>query len=151
MKQLFTLLMLGAFVLTLTTQCKATQKANKQVEKNANVSVPTEQETPVHVEEATVVPELVNDEEQELAQTEIEAEIETEIEAETQEVEATTKEPASVPTGLHYRVQVAATLSPPTHYREAFAGLHAAMPQLKMEVTHDSDGYYRYVTLPYVA
>jgi cytoskeletal protein RodZ len=152
MKRLFSLLMLTAFVSILTVQCKATQKANTRLEKDVTVSTPENQEETVHAEDAEVVSEPANNEEQDFEETEIEAEIETEveIEIETQEVEITAKESAvSVPAGLHYRVQVAATLAPPKHYRETFAGLHAAMPQLKMEVTHDSDGYYRYVTLPY--
>jgi hypothetical protein len=49
------------------------------------------------------------------------------------------------PTGIVYRVQVAAATTP-TGFRATFADLHRAMPNLQMETIHGSDGFYRYVT-----
>ncbi len=55
--------------------------------------------------------------------------------------------PADYP-GLTYRVQVAASMSP-VNFAEKFADLHQALPYLRMETLQGSDGYTRYLTIPY--
>jgi hypothetical protein len=53
---------------------------------------------------------------------------------------------------LRYRVQIMATLKQVKNYRQVVAELLQAMPQLKLEVLFDAnnDGFYRYVTEPYL-
>lgn len=55
-------------------------------------------------------------------------------------------------TETSYRVQIGAILSSSTdpNFYEVFRELHQNMPNLRMETRHESDGYCRYVTIPFV-
>jgi hypothetical protein len=64
---------------------------------------------------------------------------------------APTPQPVTTPTGIVYRVQVAASQNPPAQgeFRATFDALHRALPDLQMETIRGADGFFRYVTLPF--